>query len=146
MEALVPLPTQTKLDRPRIVLADDHREFLEAESAFLSPHFEVVGTAGDGSSLVSEVQRLQPDVAVTDIAMPGMSGIEAIRILTASGSTAKFVFLTVHSSEEFVKACLMEGARGYVVKSRMRTHLIPAIRAVLDGIPYISPMKSAGGN
>jgi DNA-binding NarL/FixJ family response regulator len=123
-------------------LADDHHEFLEAEISLLRPHFEIVGTASDGESLVSQVQRLSPDVVVVDIKMPVMSGIDAVRILIERGSAAKFVFLTVHTDEEFVKACLVAGARGYVWKSRMKAHLIPAIHAALENRPYISPTSS----
>ena len=129
--------------RPRVFLADDHSDFLEAEMALLRPYFELVGTASDGVSLVSEVLRLNPDVVVADISMPGMNGIEAVHKLTESGCTAKFVFLTIHPEGEFVEACLGTGARGYVWKSRMKTHLIPAIQAVLDGLPYVSPLSSS---
>jgi DNA-binding NarL/FixJ family response regulator len=128
--------------RPRVFLADDHADFLKAEIALLQPYFELVGTASDGASLVSEVQRLNPDVVVVDITMPVMTGIDAVHELVQSGSTAKFVFLTIHSGEEFVEVCLAEGALGYVLKSQMRAHLIPAIRAVLDGLPYMPPSKS----
>jgi len=96
--------------------------------------------ASDGESLVSEAQRLQPDVVVADISMPGMSGIEAIRKLAESGCAAKVVFLTVHTDEEFVKVCMEKGGRGFVWKTRMKTHLIPAIYAVLEGLPYVSPL------
>ncbi len=124
--------------RPRVFLADDHPDFLKLEMAFLKPHFELIGTAADGASLVSAVLRLRPDVVVVDITMPKMSGIDAVRRLVQSGSTAKFVFLTIHSSEEYVEACLAQGARGFVTKSRMNSHLIPAIQAVLAGLPYVS--------
>jgi DNA-binding NarL/FixJ family response regulator len=119
-------------------LADDHPDFLKLEMAFLKPHFELIGTAADGASLVSEVLRLRPDVVVVDITMPVVSGIEAVRQLVQSGSTAKFVFLTIHCSEEYVQACLEQGARGFVTKSRMKAHLIPAINAVLEGLPYVA--------
>jgi DNA-binding NarL/FixJ family response regulator len=79
---------------------------------------------------------------VVDISMPGMNGIEAVRKLVHSGCTSKFVFLTIHTGEEFVDACLHEGARGFVWKSQMKAHLIPAIYAVLDGLPYISPLTA----
>jgi DNA-binding NarL/FixJ family response regulator len=128
--------------RPRIFLADDHPEFLNIETAFLKPHFELIGTASDGASLVSEVLRLNPDVVVVDITMPTMSGIDAVHKLVQSGSTAKFVFLTIHSSEEYIHACLHEGARGFVTKSRMKAHLIPAINAVLEGLPYVASSSS----
>jgi DNA-binding NarL/FixJ family response regulator len=132
------------LIRPRVFLADDHHEFLEAEIALLKRHFEIVGTATDGISLVSEVQRLNPDVVVVDITMPVMNGIDAVHKLIESGSTAKFVFLTIHAGKEFVKACLeQEGARGYVWKSRMKGHLIRAIYAAVDDLQYISPLTSS---
>ena len=124
--------------RPRVFLADDREDFLRAEISYLQADFELVGTARDGTSLVSEVLRLKPDVVVVDITMPIMTGIDAVRRLVQFGCTAKFVFLTVHSSEEFINACLAEGARGFVAKSRMKAHLIPAINAVLEGMPYIS--------
>ncbi len=128
--------------RPKVFLADDHPDFLNLEVAFLEPHFELIGTASDGASLVSEVLRLNPDVVVVDITMPIMSGIDAVHKLVQSGSTAKFVFLTVHSSEEYIHACLEEGARGFVAKSRMKAHLVPAINAVLDGLPYVASSTS----
>ena len=128
--------------RPTVFLADDHPDFLNLETAFLKPHFELLGTASDGASLVSEVLRLHPDVVVADITMPIMTGIDAVHKLVQSGSTAKFVFLTIHSSKEYIDACLEDGPRGFVTKSRMKTHLIPAIYAVLDGQPYVAPRTS----
>ena len=124
--------------RPRVFLADDHLEFLKLEMAHLQPHFELVGTADDGASVVSEVLRLKPDVVVADITMPKKTGIDALRELAKSGSTSKFIFLTVHSREEYVAACLEEGAAGFVSKSQMKAHLIRAIYAVLDGVRYIA--------
>jgi len=95
-------------------------------------------TADDGASVVSEVLRLKPDVVVADITMPKKTGIDALRELAKSGSTSKFIFLTVHSREEYVAACLEEGAAGFVSKSQMKAHLIRAIYAVLDGVRYIA--------
>ena len=126
--------------RPRVLLADDHAEFLKAEIALLQTHFELVGTASDGVALVSEAERLNPDVVVVDVTMPVMNGIDAVHKLKASGSKVKVVFLTINNGEEFVNACLAEGARGFVWKSRMKAHLIPAIYAVLEDRPYISPL------
>ena len=125
--------------RPRVLLADDHSSLLEAETNLLRPYFDVVGTARTGVELVSEAMRLDPDVIVADISMPGFTGIEAFHQLRESGSTAKIVFLTVHSEEEFVRACVAEGALGYVIKSSMKSHLVPAIKAALAGRRYIHP-------
>ena len=130
------------MSRPRVLLADDHPALLEAIIALLKPHFDVVGTATDGASLVSDAVRLSPDVIVTDITMPGLTGIEAAHQLRESTPSTKIVFLTIHSEAQFVKACLEEGALGYVIKSQMRTHLIPAIRAAVVGQTYIYPFVS----
>ncbi len=90
--------------------------------------------------MVSEFFRLSPDVIVADIAMPGLSGIDAARRLRKLTSSARIVFLTIHSEEQFVEACRAEGALGYVVKAHMKAHLIPAIQAALTGAAYISPL------
>ena len=104
----------------------------------LYPHFDVVGAAADGAALVSEARSLHPDIIVTDISMPILNGIDAMHKLQESGSTAKFVFLTVHSEREFVEACMEAGALGYVQKLSMKRHLVPAIQAVLAGKSYFA--------
>jgi DNA-binding NarL/FixJ family response regulator len=131
------------LIRARIVLADDHPQLLEAATAILEPHFDIVSVVSDGKMLVSETLRLRPDVIVTDITMPVMSGIDAIQQLRDANCLPKVVILTVHSENEFLNTCMAEGASGYVIKSRMKGHLVPAIRAALAGRPYISPIVSA---
>ena len=129
--------------RPRILLADDHHDLLEAEIALLLPHYDVVGVTTDGVSLVSEVQRLNPDVVVVDITMPLMNGIDAVQKLKKGGAAANFVFLTINTGSEFVQACQDAGALGFVWKSRMKTHLIPAIEAALKNLSYVSPLASS---
>ena len=128
--------------RPRVLLADDHPALLEATTALLKRQFEVVGTAVDGASLVSEALRLRPDVIVSDITMPVMSGIDAVHELRELALSVKVVFLTIHSEEQFVEACQAEGALGYVVKQHMKGHLISAIQAALVGESYISSFVS----
>jgi DNA-binding NarL/FixJ family response regulator len=131
------------VSRPRVLLADDHGALLDAQRALLSPHFEVVGTVADGAAMVSAARLLLPDVIVTDITMPILNGIDAVRELLASGSTSKIVFLTVHREKEFVEACMQAGALGYVQKFKMKHHLVPAINAVLAGQSYVSPETRA---
>jgi DNA-binding NarL/FixJ family response regulator len=126
------------LIRPRVLLADDHLALLEAEIALLSPYFDVVGTAADGAALVSDACSLLPDVIVADISMPVLNGIDAMRKLAEAGCPAIFVFLTMHSEPEFVEACKDAGALGYVQKSGMKHHLVPAIQAALAGQSYFS--------
>jgi DNA-binding NarL/FixJ family response regulator len=122
-----------------VLLADDHPSLLEAATAILRPHFDIVGTATDGAMLVSEARRLRPDVIVTDITMPVLNGIEAVSQLRDSNFSTPVVFLTIHANEEFLKACQAEGALGYVLKSHMKTHLVAAIHSALKGESYVSP-------
>jgi CheY-like chemotaxis protein len=130
------------LKRPRILLADDHGPMIERVKALLQPDFEIIGDVGTGPDLVSQAGRLQPDIIVLDITMPGLTGIEAAHELREAGSAAKFVFLTVHERVEFVHACFAEGALGYVVKSRIAIDLVPAIVDALAGRRFISPPVS----
>lgn len=127
------------VQRPRILLADDHPLRLRRVISLLESFFTVVGSASDGRGMVSKGLLLRPDVIVADITMLGLSGIEAARQLRQHGSTAKLVFLPIHAEPAFLDACLAEGASGYVVKTRMKTDLIPAINAALSGHSFISP-------
>jgi DNA-binding NarL/FixJ family response regulator len=100
---------------------------------------EVVGSVPDGQSLFDAARHLKPDVIVTDISMPVLSGIEASKRLSESGCAAKIIFLTVHSDADFVKACMATGAVGYVLKSRIMTDLLPAVQEALAGRIFLSP-------
>ena len=128
--------------RPRVFVADDHSLVLEKVLSLLKADFEVVGTAKNGSDLVTEAQRLQPDVIILDITMPNLNGIEAAHELRQVGLRAKLVFLTVHEESAFVRACIAEGAQGYVAKARLAADLIPAIQEALLGRCFISSSVS----
>ena len=130
------------LKRARVLLADDHLVVLDRVGALLSASFDVVGVVSNGQELISAGLRLDPDVIVADITMPGLSGIEAAHQLREAGSGAKFVFLTMHIEHEFIDACMAQGALGYVVKSHVKTDLIPAIKAALSGRTFMSPLIS----
>ena len=97
------------MNRPRVLLADDHGPMIERVKALLEADFEIVGNVDSGTDLVSEARRLQPDIILLDISMPGLTGIEAAHELRKTGTKARFVFLTVHERVEFVHACLAEG-------------------------------------
>jgi DNA-binding NarL/FixJ family response regulator len=127
------------LGKLRILLADDHLSFLHMVESLLVPACEVVGSVSDGQSLLDAARRLKPDVIVTDITMPILSGIEASRLLRDSGSAAKIIFLTVHSDVDFVQTCLAIGASGYVLKPRIINDLLYAIQEALVGRTFISP-------
>ena len=129
---------QVQRKRARVLVADDHVAVTQRVRLLLQSLFEIVGTVSTGHEMVSEGLRLRPDVIVADISMPDISGIEAAHQLRARGSLAKFVFLTIHSEDEFIDACMAEGALGYVVKIHMKTDLIPAINAALSGRMFVS--------
>ena len=110
--------------RPRVVLADDHREMQMRVTALLASEFNVVAAFGDGETLVDAEADLRPDVLVIDITMPGISGLEAATLIRRRGSQVPIVFLSVHEEAEFVLAARRTGALGYVTKvpSRQRSH------------------------
>jgi DNA-binding NarL/FixJ family response regulator len=127
--------------RRRILLADDYPLMLERVKTLLQSTFDVVGVAHDGHEMIGEAMRLNPDIIVADVSMPGLDGIAAAHRLREMGATATIVFLTIHESPEFVEACLAEGALGFVMKSQMKADLIPAINAALSGQRFISSSR-----
>jgi len=127
--------------RRRILLADDYPLMLERVRTLLQSTFDVVGVAHDGHEMIGEAMRLNPDIIVADVSMPGLDGIEAAHRLRKMGATATIVFLTIHESPEFVEACLAAGALGFVMKSQMKADLIPAINAAMSGQRFISSTR-----
>jgi two-component system response regulator NreC len=132
------------MSKPSVLLADDHPSLLAWEKNLLQRTYEVVGCVRDGQALVEAAMKLEPDVIVTDIFMPILNGMEAVRRLKESGCKSKVVFLTVHADPDYNWACLSMGAQGYVVKIRMAKDLLPAIQAALAGQVFVSRvMKKA---
>jgi DNA-binding NarL/FixJ family response regulator len=128
--------------RPRVLVADDHPAMLQSLMRVLSADCDVVATANDGPGVVATAPTVSVDVLVLDISMPGMSGIAAATQLEKLGSTAKVVFVTMHHDREYVRESLALGRVGFVVKDRLASDLIPAIRAVLEGESFVSPTVS----
>lgn len=125
----------------RILLADDHTVMRRGLRLLLEsqPEFSVVAEASDGRQAVQQAEATQPDVAVMDIAMPNLSGIEAAqRIATALPNTA-IVILSMHSDEGYVLRALKVGAKGYLLKDSAEGDLIEAIKAVHQGKTFFSP-------
>jgi DNA-binding NarL/FixJ family response regulator len=127
-----------KLSKAKVLLADDHPRFPDLAEHYLGPEFEIVGKVVNGRALFDEAMRLKPDVIVTDISMPVLNGIEAADQLKESDCRSRIVFLTVHTDSDFVRRCLSAGAFGYVVKSRIATELLPAVREALAGNIFVS--------
>ena len=127
------------MNKVSILLADDHPSFPKLVESLLKPAFDVLAIVSNGESILEAYRRLKPDIIVTDISMPVLSGFEAAVRLRKSGCTAKVIFLTVHADPDFVRAALSTGALGYVVKPRVATDLLAAIKEVLEGRVFISP-------
>ncbi len=127
------------MSRRRVLLADDHAATLQLWRTLLEPEFEIVGTVTDGEALIEAAERLAPDIIVTDIAMPGVSGIVAARTILRRRPAARIVFATVHADRTMLRCGLAAGAYGYVLKVRAGDDLVPAIRAALRGELHISP-------
>lgn len=127
------------IERPRVLLVDDHEAMLSRASSVLASSCTVVGTARDGISALEAAAALKPDVIVLDISMPGMNGLEVAGVLRDSGSTAAVIFLTVHEEEEFMSVARAAGGLGYVVKPRLSSDLADAVREAYAGRPFVSP-------
>ena len=126
--------------RARVLLADDHAIVAEGLATLLKDHFDLVGTVSDGSELIDAARKLRPDVVVADIAMPVLSGLEALRRLKAARSDTKVIFLTMHADAQLASEAFRAGASGYVLKQSAGEELIAAIREVLQGRTYLTPL------
>jgi two-component system response regulator NreC len=127
--------------RTRLVVADDHPIVLEGLVALLErePDMQVVGQATTGRRALEEVRRTQPDVALLDITMPEMSGLEVTRQLTDELPEVRVLILTMHDEEAFFFEALQAGASGYVLKGAGRDEVLSAIAVVTSGGVYIAP-------
>jgi two-component system, NarL family, response regulator NreC len=128
----------------RILLADDHNIMRDGLRLLLErqPDFEIVGEASDGRQALSLAQESRPDIAIIDIAMPGLNGIEATRRITETCPQTGVIILSMHCDESYVIRSLKAGARGYLLKDSARADLISAIRAVMQAKTYFSPKIS----
>jgi DNA-binding NarL/FixJ family response regulator len=131
--------------RSRLVLVEDHAILREGLRALLEleQDLRVAGEATNGIDAVPTVESICPDLVITDIALPGRSGIELIGCLRQSLPNLKILVLTAHNSEEYIRAALNAGAHGYVLKDASRAELLLAIRAVLGGQTYLCASVTA---
>ncbi len=125
----------------RVIIADDHavlrdgtRELLQRED-----DIEVVGEAGDGAAAVALVEDVRPDVAILDIAMPGLNGVEATARIKSAHPEVAVLVLTVHDEDAYVFAILEAGAAGYLLKNVRGAELVEAVRAVMAGESVLHP-------
>ena len=130
------------LTHKRVLVADDLEPVLMAVADLLRGTFEVVHMVSDGRAALEAVLMLEPDLAVLDISMPGMSGLDVAKDLKNRATNTKIVFLTVQEDSQIIAACLSAGAMGYVVKELMDSDLIPALNEALAGRVFVSRLSS----
>jgi DNA-binding NarL/FixJ family response regulator len=126
--------------KPRVLLADDHRIVAEGLRSLLEPEFELLGIVEDGRALVDASEKLRPDVIIVDISMPLLNGIEAVRQIKKGNKDIKVIFLTMHPDVTYAVSAMEAGAQGYVLKHSAPSELTTAVRKVLRGKIYITPL------
>jgi DNA-binding NarL/FixJ family response regulator len=119
------------MNRARVLLAEDHPSIAEQLRGLLDQEFDVISTVGDGQALVAAAELLRPDVIVTDIAMPGMDGLDAAQKVLERIPGVRIVFITIHDDPLLKERGLALGALGYVRKLEAAEQLVPAVRAAL---------------
>jgi DNA-binding NarL/FixJ family response regulator len=127
------------VNRPRVLLVDDHRMVSEGLKSLLADEFELVGMVEDGRAMVAAAKKLRPDVIVSDIAMPHLNGIDAMTRLKNDNPDIKVVFLTMHQNAAYARRALEAGALGFVLKHSAPAELVMAIQAAMKGKTFISP-------
>jgi DNA-binding NarL/FixJ family response regulator len=128
----------------RVLLADDHTLLLGAFEKLLAGECDVVGTVTDGRALLVAAQRLKPDVIVLDIGMPLLNGLEAGRQIKQMLPATKLVFLTMNEDSDLAAEAFRAGASGYLLKRSATAELVMAIREVVNGRSYVTPLVTAG--
>ena len=129
----------------RIIIGDDHtlvrkglRKILEEQ-----PDWEVVGEAGDGRQAVSQTLALEPEVAILDVGMPLLNGIDATRQIVRKAPHVKVLILSMHADEAYITQALQAGAKGYLLKDSADTDLIQCVTAVAAGKSFFSPVVAS---
>lgn len=128
----------------RVLLADDHTVVRQGLVSLLEAGGEcvVVAQAADGLQAVAEARRTRPQVAVLDLGMPGLNGLEAVRRIHAELPAVRVLVLTVHDEQEYVLPAVRAGAAGYLVKDSAAAELLAAVRALAAGQGYFGPQAA----
>jgi len=132
------------MGRPRVLLADDHVLVLGAFEKLLADECNIVGQVSDGRALVAAAEKLRPDVIVLDISMPLLNGLEAGRLIKQKLHDVKLVFLTMIEDPDVAAEAFRSGASGYLLKRSAASELATAIREVVQGRSYITPLMTEG--
>jgi DNA-binding NarL/FixJ family response regulator len=132
------------MKHPKVLLADDHTFLVEALRKLLESAYDVVGTVADGLALLDAATALKPDVAVIDIGMPRLNGLEAARQLKKMMPEVKLIFLTTNEDSDIAVEAMHVGASGYVLKTSAASELFDAIDAAIKGKSYVTPKIARG--
>lgn len=124
------------MNAPRVIIVDDSALVREAMEYFLDSKCEIVGSVADGETAVTAVARLTPELVLLDISMPGINGFEAARRIKRSCPNTSIIFVSENKENSYIEAGFSAGASAYVVKSKLISELLPAIRSVLAGKEY----------
>ena len=125
--------------RPRVLLADDHLMVAEGIAGLVAEKCELLEIVSDGHALFERAVEHAPDLIITDVSMPGCSGITAVRNLNSAGYRIPVIFMTVHTEPAMVREAILAGARGYVLKAAAGEELLKAIEEVINDRVYVSP-------
>ena len=126
------------LSKLRIIVADDNPAFLRGVTSLLAAEFDVVATATDGNSALDLIRRYVPDLAVLDLSMPGLNGIEVMQELAKSSQDPPIVICSVETDPEVVEAARQAGAVAYVFKTRIEKDLILAVKSAAQNSPVLA--------
>jgi DNA-binding NarL/FixJ family response regulator len=125
---------------PSVLLADDHKIVAQGLESLLKDSFTFVGTVSDGRALIEAAARFKPDVVVTDISMPLLNGLDAVRQFRSHGIEAKVVFLTMHADAALAAEAFRAGGSAFLLKQSAGDELVQAIREILLGRAYLTPL------
>ncbi len=126
--------------KPRVIIADDHALVAEGVTKLIEREVQLVGSVADGRALVQAVEKLNPDLALVDISLPLLNGLDACRQIKKANPAVKVIILTMHLEKHFVTEAFRAGVSGYVLKQSVTDELIFAIKEVLKGRTYVSPL------
>src|SRR6185295_4836036 len=130
--------------KPHIVVANDHRLVAEGIVKILEKEFTVVATPTDGRGFIDAIDTFRPDLALVDISLPLLNGLDACRHVKKSCPEVKIIILTMHAEQHFVNEAFRVGVEGYVLKTSLADELLFAVKEVLRGCTYISPDVAQG--
>jgi DNA-binding NarL/FixJ family response regulator len=132
------------MNKPRLIIADDHTLLAEAFEKLLAPACEIVGKVADGRALLTAVRELRPDVVVLDIAMPLLNGLDAGRQVKNIEPSTKLVFVTMNEDPSVAAEAFRAGASAYLLKRSAGSELLTAIREVMNRRSYVTPLITEG--